>query len=103
MKYEITVDDSLVAGLIDQLETTNAQARVQRKPFLASVEDLLTQASIGLAQQGLNNIAERQAALMSQVVMNNAALDPTATIKALSAFAVASPETQLQVKTLLGI
>lgn len=66
--YTIEIDDSLIAGLQDTFETQNAQRRMQRKPPLADIAAMLTEASIGLANQGLNAIYQAQANTVVQAL-----------------------------------
>jgi hypothetical protein len=102
--YNITVDDALTPGLQQQLDQINAQALLQNSKGVADIAALLQNAAIGLAQQGMNAIAQQAAQQVAAIAANNMdTIDPAKLITAVEAYATAHPDTQAQVKTLLGI
>ena len=102
MNYTITIDDSLVAGLQDTLDMQNAQRKTQRKDLLPDVAAMLTEASVGLAYEGLNNIAKQAANQITAIMMDKTNdLTPEIAVSMVTAYPKASAEVQNQIKALL--
>ena len=63
--YTITIDDTLVPGLTKQLGIINAQNTLQRQPQVPDIQTMITNATVGLANQGLNAIHDENASIMA--------------------------------------
>jgi hypothetical protein len=102
--YTITINDELEIGLLDQLASINAQAKIQRKPTVPDIATMLTQAAVGLAQQGINALAQAAAQQVAAIALESSnTITPEKLVDAVRAYAVADADTQAQIKQLLNI
>ena len=79
MIYTITIDDSLITGLDDVLSQSNAMNIQQRRAPFLDMTDFLTKSVIATANQGLNNIAQHKAAVVSQMLSEGKSLEEIST------------------------